>query len=114
MALALCYFLIPALLVFLCQRIGFLEKIGVVVMAFATGIVLAMTVDLSAIFPADIIMPVQKNISEISIAIALPLLLFSINVKAALNMSGDTLKGMGLALLSVMVVCIAGAVLLPP
>lgn len=111
MALALCYLLIPALLVFLCQRIGFLEKIGVVVLAFATGIVLAMTVDLSAIFPADIIMPVQKNISEISIAIALPLLLFSINVKAALNMAGDTLKGMGLALLSVMVVSIAGAVL---
>ncbi len=46
MALALCYLMIPALLIFLCQRIGFLEKIGVVVLAFATGITLAMTVDL--------------------------------------------------------------------
>lgn len=111
MALALCYLLIPALLIFLCQRIGLLEKVGVVVLAFASGITIAMTVDLSALFPEEIIMPVQKNISEISIAIALPLLLFSINVKAALHMAGDTLKGMVLALISVMVVSIVGAVL---
>ncbi|OUS40185.1 hypothetical protein A9R00_07300, partial [Oleispira antarctica] len=45
------------------------------------------------------------------IAIALPLLLFSINVKSALNMAGDTMKGMALALLSVIVISTAGAVL---
>lgn len=111
MLLAIFYLLVPALLVVLCQRVNLLEKIGVVVMAFASGIILAMTVDLSSIFPADVIMPVQKNISEISIAIALPLLLFSINVKAALGMAGDTLKGMGLALLSVIVISIVGALL---
>ena len=111
MLLALFYILMPALLVVLCQRIGLLEKLGVVVLAFATGITIAMTIDLAAYFPADVIMPIQKNISEISIAIALPLLLFSINVKSAINMAGDTLKGMGLALLSVIVVSIAGAVI---
>ena len=111
MLLAIFYLLVPALLVVLCQRVNLLEKIGVVVMAFASGIILAVTVDLSSMFPADVIMPVQKNISEISIAIALPLLLFSINVKAALGMAGDTLKGMGLALLSVIVVSIIGALI---
>lgn len=111
MLLALFYIAMPALLVVLCQRVGLLEKLGVVVLAFATGITIAMTVDLAAYFPADVILPIQKNISEVSIAIALPLLLFSINVKSALNMAGDTLKGMGLALISVIVVSIAGAVI---
>ena len=111
MLLAIFYLLVPALLVVLCQRVNLLEKIGVVVMAFASGIILAMTVDLSSMFAADVIVSVQKNISEISIAIALPLLLFSINVKAALGMAGDTLKGMGLALLSVIVISIVGALI---
>ncbi len=111
MLLAIFYLLVPALLVVLCQRVNLLEKIGVVVMAFASGIILAMTVDLSSMFAADMIVSVQKNISEISIAIALPLLLFSINVKAALGMAGDTLKGMGLALLSVIVISIVGALI---
>ena len=111
MLLALFYLLVPALLVVLCQRFNLLEKMGVVVMAFASGIILAMTFDFSSLFAADVIVLVQKNISEISIAIALPLLLFSINVKAALGMAGDTLKGMGLALLSVIVISIVGALI---
>ncbi len=111
MLLVLFYLVAPALLVFLCQRNTILEKIGVVVLAFAGGILIAMTVDLSAFFPADILIPVQKNISEISIAIALPLLMFSINVKSTLHMAGDTLRGMGLALLSVVVISTAGAVI---
>ncbi|MBA6413989.1 DUF819 family protein [Parahaliea sp. F7430] len=70
-----------------------------------------MMVDLSVIFPRQTVTSVQSSISELSIAIALPLLLFSINVKAALNMAGDTLKGMALALLSVVIVSTLGAVL---
>ena len=66
---------------------------------------------MSLLFQTETITAVQKDVSEISIAIALPLLLFSINVKSALNMAGDTLKGMGLALLSVMVISIIGAII---
>lgn len=111
MLLALFYLLMPALLILLCQKISWLEKLGVVVLAFAGGIALAVLVDISLFFPIETITAVQKNISELSIAIALPLLLFSINVKSAIHMARSTIKGMSLALLSVMVVSTLGAVL---
>lgn len=111
MILVLAYLLIPALIVFACQKFSLLDKAGVVVLSFALGIAIAAGLDLSLFFETDTITAVQKDVSEISIAIALPLLLFSINVKSALNMAGDTLKGMGLALLSVMVISIIGAII---
>ena len=111
MILALAYLLIPALIVYACQRFALLDKAGVVVLSFGLGIAIAAGLDLSLFFQAETITAVQKDVSEISIAIALPLLLFSINVKSALNMAGDTLKGMGLALLSVMVISIIGAII---
>jgi uncharacterized membrane protein len=111
MLLVLFYLIVPILLIFIAQRISILDKVGVVVLTFLVGILIAMTLDASTFFPVETLSSVQKNISEISIAIALPLLLFSINVKGALNMAGDTLKGMGLALLSVMIISIVGALL---
>jgi uncharacterized membrane protein len=111
MILVLAYLLIPALIVFACQRFALLDKAGVVVLSFGLGIAIAAGLDLSLFFQTETITAVQKDVSEISIAIALPLLLFSINVKSALNMAGDTLKGMGLALLSVMVISIIGAII---
>ena len=68
MSLALFYLLVPALLVILCQRISVLEKVGVVVLAFGGGILLAMTVDISQFFSDEVRIPIQKNISEISIS----------------------------------------------
>jgi uncharacterized membrane protein len=111
MLLVLFYLIVPILLIFIAQRISIFDKVGVVVLTFLVGILIAMTLDAPTFFPVETLSSVQKNISEISIAIALPLLLFSINVKGALNMAGDTLKGMGLALLSVMIISIVGALL---
>lgn len=111
MILVLAYLLIPALIVIACQKFSILDKAGVVVLSFGLGIVIAAGFDLSLVFDTETITAVQKDVSEISIAIALPLLLFSINVKSALNMAGDTLKGMGLALLSVTVISTLGALL---
>lgn len=111
MLLALLYLLIPAVLVILCQRFSLLDKVGVVVLSFGAGIAIAAGLDLNQFFAADTIGAVQKDISEISIALALPLLLFSIDVKGALNMAGDTLKGMVLALLSVIIISTVGAVI---
>mgnify|MGYP003386779080 FL=1 len=111
MILVLAYLLIPALIVYACQKFTLLDKAGVVVLSFGLGIAIAAGLDLSLFFQTETITSVQKDVSEISIAIALPLLLFSINVKSALNMAGDTLKGMGLALLSVMVISIIGAII---
>ena len=111
MLLVIGYLLIPALLVVLCQRFALLDKAGVVVLSFGLGIAIAAGIDLSQFFNTETITAVQKDVSEISIALALPLLLFSIDVKGALNMAGDTLKGMLLALLSVIVMSTAGAII---
>ena len=111
MILVLAYLLIPALIVMACQKFSVLDKAGVVVLSFGLGIAIAAGLDLTLLFEVDTIKAVQKDVSEISIAIALPLLLFSINVKSALNMAGDTMKGMALALLSVIVISIAGALI---
>lgn len=111
MILALAYILIPALIVIACQKFSFLDKAGVVVLSFGLGIGIAACLDLSLFFNTDTINTVQKNVSEISIALALPLLLFSISIKSALNMAGNTLKGMGLALFSVTVISTLGAVI---
>ena len=111
MIFTLILLLVPALIVIACQHVSILDKLGVVVLSFGLGIAIAAGLDLTLFFDADSITAVQKDVSEISIAIALPLLLFSINVKSALNMAGDTMKGMALALLSVIVISTAGAVL---
>jgi uncharacterized membrane protein len=111
MLLVLAYLLIPALIVIACQRFPILDKLGAVVLSFGLGIAIAAGLDLTLLFEADTIAAVQKDVSEISIAIALPMLLFSINVKSALNMAGDTMKGMALALLSVIVISTAGAII---
>lgn len=111
MILVIAYLLTPALLVIACQKFSLLDKAGVVVLSFGLGIAISAGIDLNAFFESETITAVQKNVSEISIAIALPLLLFSINVKSALNMAGDTLKGMGLALLSVIVISTLGAII---
>jgi uncharacterized membrane protein len=111
MILLILYLLIPALIIIACQRLSILDKVGVVVLSFGLGIAIAAGIDLSTFFEAETINTVQTNVSKVSIAIALPLLLFSIHVKSALNMAGDTLKGMGLALLSVMVISTIGAII---
>ena len=111
MILLILYLLIPALIIIACQRLSIFDKVGVVVLSFGLGIAIAAGIDLSTFFQAETIDTVQTNVSKVSIAIALPLLLFSIHVKSALNMAGDTLKGMGLALLSVMVISTIGAII---
>ncbi|ELT93820.1 hypothetical protein CAPTEDRAFT_214959, partial [Capitella teleta] len=106
---ALAYLLVPALLIILCQKFKLLDKIGVVVLSFGLGIALSAGLDLPALFGREPLSAIQTNLSEISIALALPLLLFSIDVKHSLNMAGDTMKSMVVALLSVMVISAIGA-----
>ena len=118
-ALALTFIFVPAIIILLCQKLPALDKAGVVVLSFATGIAIAAFIDLPGLFSlitastveAKQIQGMQIEISEVSIALALPLLMFSINIKSALGMAGDTLKGMGLALISVIIISLVGAII---
>ena len=106
-ALLLLSALTPAALIILCQRLPLLEKAGVVVLTFVAGI--GISALLAAMPLWQSLSEVRTSISEITIALALPMLVFSIDVKASLRMAGNTLKSMAFALLSVLLVSAAGA-----
>lgn len=100
--LALILFLAaPVLLIVLCQRVTWLDKIGTVVLAFGTGILLSSFGLLAHLFPDTELIPIQTQLSEIAIALAIPMLVFSIDVKSALAAAGPTLKSMCIALVTV-------------
>ena len=113
MLLVLVYLLFPAVLIFLCQRVTLLDKIGVVLLSFAVGISIAAGLNLSQIFLMEkqTLQGIQTQVSEVSVALAIPLLLFSIDIRAAFNMAGETLKGLGFALVSVIFASLSGALL---
>lgn len=105
------YIATPAVLIWLCQKARFLDKIGVVVLSFGLGILLAS----SGLLPSDSgVKALQENISSVSVALALSLLVFSMDIMAALKTSLTTLKSLGLALLSVVVVSMLAAIIFAP
>ena len=101
--------ILPALIILLCRRFPALDKAGVVVLAFVAGIGLSAVISGQASWQS--LNGIRTSLSEISIALALPLLVFSIDVKASLSMAGDTMKSMAIALLSVMLISAGGAFL---
>ena len=110
-ALILLYLVVPAVLIALCQRLSWLDKAGVVVLSFTLGILLSA----SGLLPAgDDARALQGTLSEVSVALALPLLVFSMDVGAALRLAGNTLKSLGLALLAVMLVSTVAAIAFAP
>lgn len=106
-AAALAYLLIPAVIIILAQKLPLLDKAGVVVLSFALGIALSAIAAGNSDWAA--LAGIRTTLSEVSIALALPLLVFSIDVKASLSMAGDTMKSMAIALLSVLIISAIGA-----
>lgn len=105
------YLATPALLIILCQKFRFLDRIGVVVLSFGLGILLAT----SGLLPSDAgTRSFQEDLSGVSVALALSLLVFSMDIPAALRTSGSTLKSLGLALLSVVLMSMVAAILFAP
>ena len=105
------FLITPAIIILLCQRLPVLEKAGVVVLSFAFGIACSALMGAANYAEIASLQTIQITISEVVIALALPLLVFSINVKSAFSLAGDTLKAMGLALFSIVTVSIVGALL---
>jgi len=83
-----------------------LDKLGAVVLAFGAGIGLAACLDLHTIFTGVEVINQQIQVTEIAIALALPMLVFSIDVRSAFSLAGNTMKSMGLALITVMIMSI--------
>jgi uncharacterized membrane protein len=89
----------PALIIWLCYRFAWANKIGPVVICYAAGITLGNV----GVIPAEAF-SVQETMADVSVALALPLLLFSMDVAKWPRMAGKALISMGLAVVSIVTV----------
>lgn len=101
--LVLFYTLFPAMVILLEKPLPILKKIGPVIICYATGLIIGNI----GILP-DNAREIQDTVSEVAIPLAIPLLLFSLNLRAWVKMAGKTFFSMLLGLISVIVVVWAG------
>jgi len=83
------YLLFPALVLFLCRKFSIFNKIGAVLLCYLSGIIIGNIGILPEGFTANL-----GFISEATVALSLPLLLFSMNVKRWFSIAGKALLSM--------------------
>lgn len=93
----------PVLLLYGCKRSAWLNQFGTVGLAYIFGIILG---NIGLIKPE--MKPLQDNLTSVTIALALPLLLFSINIKQWSRLALKTGIAILLALFSVMLIIAIG------
>ncbi len=87
---------LPALIIYLSHRLQWVKQLGVVVCCYVFGLFVGLSGLLS-----DEVRAVPRVLSEFSILVALPLLLFSLNLRQWTRVAGKALLSMVLAVLSV-------------
>ena len=105
LAVLLCL-LFPAVLVLLGKTFRWVDQLGLVLLCFASGILLnttAYALDWTTITTINGLIDAQTQLTEISIALAIPLLVMSINLKIAIEHAGLTAKAMLAAFASILV-----------
>ncbi len=106
-SLILFYLLSPVFVIYLSKRFGFFRKMGVVVLAYILGILAGN----SGLMPVNS-GQVQDMVTMLSIPLAIPLILFSANLRQWSNLAGKTAISMFIGLVSVTVMVIAGFLIL--
>ncbi len=99
---ALAFLVAPALIVYLCGHFKPLRTIGAVLLCYAAGVVVGNV----GVLPEGFA-PVQSAMADVSVVLALPLLLFSIDVRAWFKVAGKGMLCMALAALSIIAVTFA-------
>ncbi len=93
----------PILVLHLCHRYRFVNKLGSVVIAYIIGLVVGN----AGILPPEAAQ-VQDAMTSATIPLALPLLLFSLNIKQWFGMAGKTLLALVLGLISAIIMVVTG------
>lgn len=101
--LVLACLLLPAVIIRLCMKFPFVSKIGPVIVCYAVGMAIGAIVPSS-----EGIAAAQDGITSATVALALPLLLFSMNLREWRAIAGRATLSMILAVFSVIVVVVAG------
>lgn len=101
--LVLFYVLSPLVILHLNHKYRFINKLGAVVVAYIVGIVAGNL----GVIPESA-RPVQDIITMVTIPLAIPLLLFSSNIKQWFSLAGKTALSMLFGLLSVVIMVFVG------
>ncbi len=102
--LALFYLLFPALVIFLeSRKVGFVDRIGAVVVCYAAGLILGNI----GVLPREA-KAIQDAITSVAIPLALPLMFFSLDISGWKRTGGKALLSFGLEMAAVTVVSCAG------
>ncbi len=94
------YILMPALLIYLCERFVVFEKIGAVLLAYALGLLLG---NIGLVENISGYKQVQEALNNLTIPLALPLLLFSLDIKKWFKVAGKAVVALFVLLFSVVV-----------
>jgi len=97
------YIFAPLLLLFGCKKVSLLNKLGTVSLAYVLGIILG---NIQWITPE--MKTLQNNFTSVTIALALPLLLFSINLKQWSRLAYKTGLAVLLGIVSVLFIITIG------
>ena len=90
------YLLFPIVIIYLCTTYPILDKIGMIIICYAVGLTLGNI----HILPENILAS-QTTLCEVSVALSLPLLLFSLDLKQWIHLAGKTILSMVLATISI-------------
>ena len=94
--LAILFILVPAPIIWLNNRVKVVEKIGIVIICYALGMVVGNIGVIPESFSG-----IQTTIQDISVCLALPLILFSIDINKWKKTAKKGLVCMGLAVVSI-------------
>ncbi|MEO0600159.1 MAG: DUF819 family protein, partial [Myxococcota bacterium] len=93
------YVLVPASAITLAVRFPLVDKIGVVVICYLAGVILGNI----GVLPEGVT-GLQDTLTEASVALSLPLLLFSMDVRRWVKVAGKAMLSMFLAVASIVAV----------
>ncbi len=97
--IALLMFSLPGLILWFSNQFTWAKKLGAIILCYLVGLLLGN----SGIIPESM-QTLQSDLSEVSVALALPMLLFSLNVKQWSSMAGKAMLSLILATTSVVAV----------
>ncbi|MCP4718791.1 MAG: DUF819 family protein [Desulfobacteraceae bacterium] len=100
------YLFFPVIVIWLCMRYSFFDKIGAVFICYIVGAGLGN----SGLLP-EAAKGLQDTLSGVSVAIALPLLLFSMDVRGWVKIAGKAILSMTLATITIVAMAGVGALL---
>jgi len=118
LVLILVFFLVPAGILYVCERVKWVNKIGAIIWAYAIGLLLRVI----GVLPDMPINPdigfdgmnVIQKIATLTVPIALPLLLFSLDFKRWIKHAKKTMLSLVLGFVSIITMVIVGYFIFGP